>query len=88
MTGEITLSGNVLPIGGVKEKGSGCEKRAGVTTVLLPSEKPGRKRDRRTWSLPQIEGVAIHYVSNIAEALGAGASAISRWKREERCGGP
>jgi ATP-dependent Lon protease len=37
MTGEITLRGNVLPIGGVREK-SIAASRVGLTKILIPSE--------------------------------------------------
>lgn len=37
MTGEVTLTGRVLPVGGIKEKVLGA-KRAGITTILLPAE--------------------------------------------------
>ncbi len=65
MTGEITLSGRVLPIGGVKEKVLGAV-RAGITTVVLPKvneadleDLPKEVRDKLT----------VHLVEELGEAL-------------------
>ncbi len=67
MTGEITLSGNVLPVGGIKEKFLAA-KRAGVHDIILPGEN---KMNVEEDILPeQLEGVTVHYVNNIDEALG------------------
>jgi ATP-dependent Lon protease len=66
MTGEITLSGNVLPVGGIKEKVLAA-KRAGVTTVILPAENKMNVEEDLTPE--QIDNLTIHYVKTIEEAL-------------------
>ncbi|MGC1485460.1 MAG: endopeptidase La [Candidatus Acidiferrum sp.] len=66
MTGEMTLSGVVLPIGGVKEKVLGA-KRAGIKEVLLPADnEPNAVADLP----PDILGdMKITYVRNLDEVL-------------------
>jgi ATP-dependent Lon protease len=66
MTGEMTLSGVVLPIGGVKEKVLGA-KRAGITEVLLPADnEPNAVADLT----PDILGdMKITYVRTLDEVL-------------------
>jgi ATP-dependent Lon protease len=66
MTGEITLSGNVLPVGGIKEKVLAA-KRAGVNTVILPAENKMNVEEDLTPE--QLENLTIHYVKTIGEAL-------------------
>jgi ATP-dependent Lon protease len=66
MTGEITLSGNVLPIGGVKEKVLAA-KRAGVQRVILPAENKTNVEEDLTPE--QLENIDIHYVTTISEVL-------------------
>jgi ATP-dependent Lon protease len=66
MTGEITLSGNVLPIGGVKEKFLAA-KRVGVHDVIFPAEN--RMNVEEDLTPEQLEGVDVHYVKTIDEVL-------------------
>ena len=66
MTGEITLSGNVLPVGGIKEKVLAA-KRAGVRDVILPAEN--KMNVEEDLSPEQLENLSVHYVKTIDEAL-------------------
>jgi len=66
MTGEISLSGVVLPVGGIKEKVLGA-KRAGIREVILPAEnEPNVQEDLQPHMLEALE---IHYVRTLSEAL-------------------
>jgi ATP-dependent Lon protease len=66
MTGEITLSGNVLPVGGIKEKVLAA-KRAGVTDVILPAENKMNVEEDLTPE--QLDNLKVHYVKTIEGAL-------------------
>jgi len=66
MTGEITLSGNVLPVGGIKEKVLAA-KRAGVHDVILPAENKTNVDEDLTPE--QLVGLTPHYVKTIDEVL-------------------
>src|SRR5271156_2085133 len=66
MTGEITLSGNVLPIGGIKEKALAA-KRAGVTDIILPEDN--RQNVQEDLTPEQLQGLTMHYVKSIPEVL-------------------
>jgi ATP-dependent Lon protease len=66
MTGEITLSGNVLPVGGIKEKFLAA-RRAGVETIILPAEN---RQDVEEDLTPELMGdVMVHYASRIEDVL-------------------
>lgn len=65
MTGEITLRGRVLPVGGIKEKVLAA-RRSGVTTVLLPK---GNEKDLEDVPEEVRRGLDIVFVSHMDEAL-------------------
>jgi ATP-dependent Lon protease len=65
MTGEVTLSGRVLPIGGVKEKVLGAV-RAGITTIVLPKDNLADLEDLREDERKQL---SVHAVEDLSEVL-------------------
>jgi ATP-dependent Lon protease len=78
MTGEVTLTGHVLPIGGVKEKVLAA-KRANVQTVILPADNKMNVEEDLTPD--QLQGLDVHYVRHIEEVLDI---ALPKTAREER----
>jgi ATP-dependent Lon protease len=65
MTGEITLTGQVLPIGGVKEK-SLAAQRAGIKRVIVPERSKGDVEEIPDHEREDLEYV---YVSELGEVL-------------------
>jgi ATP-dependent Lon protease len=67
MTGEITLRGKVLPIGGVKQKVLGA-RRAGITTIILPAEN-----QKDLYDIPEsvLGGLQFRFVKTVDEVLEA-----------------
>jgi ATP-dependent Lon protease len=65
MTGEITLRGVVLPVGGIKEKVLAA-RRAGITEIILPRMN---EKDLRDIEPEVIKDITIHYVENIGEVI-------------------
>ena len=65
MTGEVTLRGRVLPIGGVKEKVLGAV-RAGITTVIVPKEN---ERDLEDLPEEVRKTLKVHLVEELGEVL-------------------
>lgn len=63
MTGEITLRGKVLPVGGIREKILAA-KRAGITDIILCAEN---RRDIEEIPADYLKGLEFHYVNNISE---------------------
>ena len=64
MTGEITLSGQVLPVGGIKEKVLAA-KRAGVREIFLPADNEPNVQEDLSPEL--LEGLKLNYVKSIRE---------------------
>lgn len=65
MTGEITLRGKVLPVGGIKEKILAA-KRAGITDIILSSEN---RKNIEDIAPRYLEGLTFHYVDTVREVI-------------------
>jgi ATP-dependent Lon protease len=65
MTGEITLRGEVLPVGGIKEKLLAA-KRSGIKEVIMSSKN---KQDVEEIEARYLKGLKIHYVENMKSVL-------------------
>jgi ATP-dependent Lon protease len=85
MTGEISLSGVVLPVGGIKEKVLGA-KRAGIREVILPSENEANFKEDLQPDL--VEGLKIHFVRNAQQALEIALGKIEKPIHPVSGGGP
>ena len=65
MTGEMTLRGRVLPVGGIKEKILAA-KRAGVTTIVISEDN---RQDIEDIKEIYVKGLTFHYVKNITDVI-------------------
>jgi ATP-dependent Lon protease len=84
MTGEVTLTGQVLAIGGVREKVLAAE-RAGVRTVVLPKENEADLEDLPNEAKKELEFVLADHVD---EVLGAAFDGASPVRGPRRVGSP
>ena len=65
MTGEITLRGKVLPVGGIKEKILAA-KRAGITDIVMSKEN---RKDIEEIKHNYVDGLSFHFVENVDEVF-------------------
>jgi ATP-dependent Lon protease len=65
MTGEMTLRGKVLPVGGIKEKILAA-KRAGINTIILSAEN---EKDIKDIKEVYVKGLQFHYVKTMEDVL-------------------
>ena len=65
MTGEITLRGKILPVGGIKEKILAA-KRSGIGEILLSDEN---RKEVEEIDARYLEGLTFHHLDTVEEAI-------------------
>jgi ATP-dependent Lon protease len=83
MTGEITLSGKVLPVGGIKEKVLAA-RRSGIHEVILPRQN--EKNVREDLTEEHRKGLTVHYVDEMDEVLKLALAPLVRLAESPRNG--
>ncbi len=88
MTGEITLRGHVLPVGGLKEKGRAA-RRSGIRTVILPEANRKNldeipKSLRRNMSFVYVRDVQEVFAAALLDSVEADSVAARRGRRRPR----
>lgn len=78
MSGEITLRGRVLPIGGVREKVLAAQ-RSGIRTIILPKRN---EKDLVDVPAAALESLSIHFVEHMDEVLAVALAGTPRYARE------
>lgn len=83
MTGEITLRGHVLPVGGIKEKVLAA-KRAGIVEILLPEKNRNDVLDILETNKDALEGMTFNYFSEMDDLIDHALDPIASEEAERR----
>ena len=79
MTGEITLRGNVLPIGGVKEKVTAAH-RSGIKTIILPDHNRKDLED-----IPEhIKNLEFHFAKEMMDVIDVAIPSLKNAKKSKK----
>ncbi len=84
MTGEITLRGKVLPVGGIKTKVLGAQ-RAGIKTIILPAEN-----EKDLFYIPKdvVKTLSFHFVQTVDEVFEAALQPAAKPARARNASRP
>lgn len=78
MTGELSLIGKVLPVGGIKEKILAA-KRAGITQVILPKLNEKDVKELPSYAM---KGMTVHYVNSVDEVFAFALEPVGKPKKK------